>query len=218
MATKRRPKGGRRSVAKKTRARAKATARPRSRPKAKARKSPAGAKVRRRKPARPKAGAAGARPTAPSIAPARFLEAPPPAPVDDLRTKVVRELEASGYSPPDPVVVDVVTAVAKGYREGRASAPPWLRFEVDSALAEGWVERYETGDRSPGPDRTMHRSQVRWTVVFNLEQLGLASTTGDAERDVIASLCLGAWNPATMTQAERDGAASFIVRWYRDGR
>ncbi len=26
------------------------------------------------------------------------------------------------------------------------------------------------------------------------------------------------WDPATMTNAERDGVATFIVPWYRDGR
>jgi hypothetical protein len=140
--------------------------------------------------------------------------APPP---DETRVAVERAFERLGYQPPDPTAVDVVTAVVRGYRAGPATAPPWLRFEADTAVADGWAERYETGDRSPGPDRIMHRSQVRWTVVFNLEQLGIAATTGDAERDALASLCLGAWDPATMSHGERDGVASFVVRWYRDG-
>jgi hypothetical protein len=203
-----RPKRAAKAKARKTKTR---KAKVRAKPRKPARKAPARVKARR-PPAR--IAAKAVRPLAVETAAAPAPAAPPP---DQLRMQVERAFERLGYQPPDATAVDVVTAVARGYRAGPATAPPSLRFEADTAVAEGWAERYETGDRSPGHDRMMHRAQVKWTVVFNLEQLGIAATTGEPERDVLASLCLGCWDPATMTNAERDAAASFVVRWYRDG-
>jgi hypothetical protein len=129
---------------------------------------------------------------------------------------VTAALERRGYDAGTPALVDVLTAVARGYGRGPAAVPAWVRLDVDGPLADGLVDRYERGDRSPGPDRAMHRPQVRATVDFNLEQLGLGTTPDDA-RNVLTTLCLGTWDPDTMTHAERDAAASFVVRWYRDG-
>ena len=58
---------------------------------------------------------------------------------------------------------------------------------------------------------------VRSTVDFNLDQLS-GGTTSDAERDVLASFCLGSWDPAMDANAERNGIASFVVPWYLAGR
>ena len=98
-----------------------------------------------------------------------------------------------GYDADRAPLLDVLTAVAAGYGKGPASAPAWLRFDVNKALAEGIVERYETGDRSPGPDRSIHRAQVRSMVDANLSLLGLADGTSDDERDVLTMICLGSW-------------------------
>jgi hypothetical protein len=162
----------------------------------------------------PKARAVRAIPAAPTPTAAT---APPPA-AGDLRDAVIAVLRRRGYDVSDAAPVDVLTDVARGYGRGPAAAPTWIRFDTSQALAEGVVERFETGDRSPDLDRRMHRPQVRSTVVDNLEQLGLTSSTDEAAREVLTSLCLGTWEPATMTNAERDGVASFLVRWYRDGR
>jgi hypothetical protein len=184
----------------------------------KRRKAPTKAKARTRaRTARPKR-----RPTAPRRAAASAPRtAPAPAagaPADDLAALVEEALRDRGYEPVDATVVAVLTAIGTGYRQGPASPPSWLRVDVDGPIAAGMVERYATGDRAHDIDRSTHRSQVRATVGFNLDQLASDTLVGDAERDVLTSFCLGSWDPALDQNAERNDIASFVVPWYLAGR
>jgi hypothetical protein len=129
----------------------------------------------------------------------------------------VAQLALRDYDATLPALADVLTALAVGYGMGAGSVPDWLRLKANQALAEGVVERYETGDRSPGLERVVHRPQVRAMVDANLELLGLAAQTDDAAREVLTAFCLGSWEPGMQTNAERDGIPSFVVPWYRDG-
>jgi hypothetical protein len=156
-------------------------------------------------------------PAAPAVEPAASFGAAA-APGDDLRAKVEDALRNRGYDPPDATAVAVLTAIGAGYRQGPATPPSWLRVDVDGPIAAGMVERFATGDRAHDIDRSTHRSQVRATVGFNLDQLAGELPVGDAERDVLTSFCLGSWDPALDQNAERNGIASFVVPWYLAGR
>jgi hypothetical protein len=181
---------------------------------AKAKKRPAA----RRKPAA-KAPARTA-PVAAKTQPAtRAAAAPPPAPVTrapehDPREEIEMALSRRGIDSTMPALVDVLSAVARGYESGPASPPPGVVIDVDTPIADALVDRYQQGDREL--DRRMHRPQVLATVGFNLDQLGLAETNEDA-RNVLTTLCLGSWDPSTGSHAQLDGTASFVVRFYRDG-
>jgi hypothetical protein len=176
---------------------------------AKAKQSPAAG----RKPA-PKTLAR----TVPVAAKAPPAAAPPPpvtrAPEHDPREEIEATLSRRGIDSTLPSLVDVLSAVARGYKSGPVAPPPGVVIDVNTPIADALVDRYEQGDREP--DRRMHRPQVLATVGFNLDQLGLAETNEDA-RNVLTTLCLGSWDPSTGTHAQLDGTASFVVRFYRDG-
>lgn len=167
-----------------------------------------------RKPA-PKARAAK-KPAAKTAVRAAAAKKPAPVaapPEHDLRDEIEVTLYRRGIDSV-PALVDVLAAVARGYKSGPATPPPGVVIDVNTPLADALVARYETGNREP--DRRSHRPQVLATVGFNLDQLGLADTSEDA-RQVLTTLCLGSWDPGTGTHAQLDGAASFVVRFYRDG-
>jgi len=128
----------------------------------------------------------------------------------------VRALLQNGIDDAEPGVIDTLTAVAAGYRKGPADAPPAMAAYADKAVADGMVELYALGDRSPVVGRRMARPAVRATVDFDLRQLG-PDETGDEEREVLMCLCLGLWDPDRDTFAMRDGLAAFVGRWYRAG-
>lgn len=193
---------------KKTR-RAKPVAKPKRSTKAKSRATrPRAVKKKRVAPARRRA-----RPAAPRRA--RMAAAPPAT--DNLHAQVVAQLTLRGYDASRPAVAAVLSAIARGYGAGPGSAPPSLQFRADQLLADAVVERYETGDRSPDPDRISHRPQVGAMVDGTLEQLGLPEA-GAAEREVLTTFCLGCWEPGMMTNAERNGIPTVVVPWYRAGR
>lgn len=223
MAKARKTKGaGRASRTKrmtKAKPRPKRAAQPAAKPKARAKspqlsKSPkvVKAKALPRRGAEAPASVAKALPVelaAPVAAPARPLDSA-------LRADVNAALERNGYHPPEAEVVDVVTAVAAGYRQGPADAPPSMADFADRQVAEAFAEIYATGDLSPIVGRRMARPVVRATIDFDLRQLGPADT-GDAEREILMGLCLGLWDPDRDTFAQRDGLAAFVCRWYRAG-
>jgi hypothetical protein len=134
-----------------------------------------------------------------------------------MQASVEQALRDQGYDEPDGTVVAALAAVGRGYARGPAEPPEWLQVDATGPVAEGVVGRFATGDRAHDIDRSMHRPQVRATVNFNLDQLG-GGDTGDAERDVLTSFCLGSWDPAMDPNAERNGIASFVVPWYLAGR
>jgi len=155
--------------------------------------------------------------TVPVAAKAPPAAAPPPvtrAPEHDPREEIEATLSRRGIDSTLPSLVDVLSAVARGYKSGPVAPPPGVVIDVNTPIADALVDRYEQGDREP--DRRMHRPQVLATVGFNLDQLGLAETNEDA-RNVLTTLCLGSWDPSTGTHAQLDGTASFVVRFYRDG-
>jgi hypothetical protein len=177
-------------------------------------------KPKRRATRRPKARRTkrtAARKPAPKRVAAAAAPLAAPAPLA-LAAAVESALRVQGYEPPDPIVVEVLTAIGTGYREGPANPPAWLHIDVDGLIADGVVERFVTGDRASDVDRVMHRGIVRSTVDFNLDQLPGGGSTGDAERTVLTSFCLGSWDPAMDANAERNGIASFVVPWYLAGR
>ncbi len=206
---------------KKTKKRAAARTKKRATSARKRRKAPAKAKAR----ARPRAAKPKRRPTAARavalrprpVARAVMPSAAAAAAGDDLAQRVEDALRNRGYDPPDATVVAVLTAIGTGYRQGPASPPSWLRVDVDGPIASGMVERFATGDRAHDIDRSTHRPQVRSAVGFNLDQLS-DTPVGEAERDALTSFCLGSWDPAVDTNAERTGIASFVVPWYLAGR
>jgi len=196
----------------KARVRTKPKAKPKraAKPKARAAKRAAVAPRRRSRPMK----------AAPSPAPAPLGVAPAaaaPAAGDDMQRNVEQALRDNDYDPPDDTVVAVLTAIGTGYGEGPAQPPAWLQVDTAGPIAEAVVERFATGDRAHDIDRSTHRPQVRSTVNINLDQLG-GESTGDAERDVLTSFCLGSWDPAMDTNAERNGIASFVIPWYLAGR
>jgi hypothetical protein len=113
-------------------------------------------------------------------------------------------------------VVDVVTAVGAGYREGPADAPVELGSTADRAVADAFVEFYRVGARTGDIDRQTHRHIVRATVDMDIAQAGPESTP-DEDRDVLTALCLGIWNPETDEHAKLNAIAGFVVAWYRAG-
>jgi len=136
------------------------------------------------------------------------------APVDDLRTRVEIALRVRGYTPPDPVVVDVLTAIGRGYRMGPASPPPWLN--VNGPIADGVAEPFAVGDRAHDIDRSTHRITTRASVDIVCNQM--APDVGEPERKAIASFSLGSWNPQVDTNGERNAIAGFVIPWYLAGR
>jgi len=146
----------------------------------------------------------------------RAMPAAPPA-GDDLELAVERALGDAGYAPPDPTAVAVLAAIGRGYAQGPASPPSWLHVDVAQPIAEGLVERFATGDRAHDIDRGSHRPTTRATVNIVLSQTG-GDPVGDPERAVLASFCLGSWDPATDEHAERNGIAGFVIPWYMAGR
>jgi hypothetical protein len=220
MAVKRRKrKGPARRTKKKTRKPA-AKARKRTRATKRATRRCAKPKRRATRKATPRrAKRATPRKTAAKRVGSAMAAAAPAAPLaGGLAGKVEATLRNRGYDPPDPIVVEVLTAIGTGYRQGPANPPAWIRFDVDGLIAEGVVERFETGDRAHDIDRATHRGIVRNTVDFNLDQLPGGGSTGDAERRAITSFCLGSWDPSMDENAERNGIASFVVPWYLAGR
>jgi hypothetical protein len=189
----------RRKRAAKPRARTRRTAKRATR--AKGRRPKARAAARRRRPVRP---------------PSRARTAPQPAAPDGLRAEVIAALRRAGFDPPRPAVVDVTTAVGAGYREGPANAPVQLGSFVDRAIADAFVGFYATGAATGDIDRQPHRHIVRATVDMDLAQAGPADTT-DEQRDVLAAICLGIWNPETDEHAKLNALAGFVVAWYRAG-
>jgi hypothetical protein len=169
--------------------------------------------------------AAEAPPPIPEAAPAReFQPAPipramPAAPPagDDMEVAVERALRDAGYAPPDSIAVAVLAAIGRGYAQGPASPPSWLHVDVARPIAEGLVERFATGDRAHDIDRGSHRPTTRATVNIVLSQTA-GDPVGDPERAVLASFCLGSWDPATDQHAERNGIAGFVIPWFMAGR
>ena len=167
--------------------------------------------------------AAAAPPPIPEAAPvpephvAPIPRAIPAAPPDDMEVAVERELRLAGYQPPDPMAIAVLAAIGRGYAKGPASPPAWLHVEVARPIAEVLVERFAIGDRAHDIDRGSHRPTTRATVNIVLSQTP-GNPVGDRERAVLASFCLGSWDPATDENAERNAIAGFVIPWYMAGR
>ncbi len=175
------------------------------------------ARAKRRVAPRAKARAVTSRPPQPATA----AFAPPPiapaaAPADGLRDKVEAALVARGYHPPEATVVDVLTAIGRGYEQGPSAPPAGLNLDIDGPVSDGLADRYAKGDRAPFPVRSAHRHPIRSTVDFNLVQLGLGSTS-EAAREALTSFCLGSWNPDADPITMRDAIAGPVVAWYRTG-
>jgi hypothetical protein len=136
---------------------------------------------------------------------------------EQLAPRVAAQLEARGWSGPDPEVVATIAAVAAGYRLGPAADPGFPIFiDADATAADGFVDRFWTGSRSPGPDRRSRLRTVRATVDANLAQLGLGRAP-DGVRDTLAWIALGIWRPALDEIARLHALAGFLVPWYRAG-
>ena len=209
-ATKRAKPGKKKAATKKrTKKATKARAKPRRKPAVKLRARPKPAAKRKAKPAAKRTTAARKPPRPAAVSRAAA------APEHDLREEIEVTLFRRDIDRATPGLVDVLSAVARGYRSGPAAPPPGVVIDVNTPIADALVTRYERGDREP--DRRMHRPQVLATVGFNLDQLGLGDT-GEAERAVLTTLCLGSWDPATQTHAQLDGTASFLVGFYRAGK
>jgi hypothetical protein len=157
-----------------------------------------------------------ARATRPAPKPLAAAAPPAPAPVDDLRARVEAALSLRGYVPPDVVAVDVLTAIGRGYRQGPASPPEWLRVDVNGPIADGVADRFATGDRAHDIDRSTHRPTTRATVDIVLDQM--APDVGEAGRVVLTSFALGSWDPEVDSNAERNAIAGFVIPWYLAGR
>jgi hypothetical protein len=143
----------------------------------------------------------------------------PAAPsLDDMKAAVENALRMERYEHPDPTAVAVLAAIGRGYAMGPASAPAWLHVDVARPIAEVLAERFAIGDRAHDIDRGSHRPQMRASVNIVLSQMSEGKFVGDPERAVLASFCLGSWDPATNTNAERDGLAGFVLPWYFAGR
>jgi hypothetical protein len=140
-----------------------------------------------------------------------------PTPPDDMEVAVERALRDAGYAPPDPTAVAVLAAIGRGYAQGPAAAPSWLHVDAAGSIAEGLAERFATGDRAHDIDRGSHRPTTRATVNIVLSQTP-GDPVGDPERAVLASFCLGSWDPAMDENAERNGIAGFVIPWYFAGR
>jgi hypothetical protein len=200
----------------KARRRAKKAGRKKTKTKARPRKTKARRRVRpRARGTRTLRRATVARPMPEAAAMPAAI--PAAAPGDDMQAHVEQALRDEGYDEPDQTAVVVLAAIGRGYSRGPARPPDWLAVDANGLVAEGIAERFAAGDRAHDIDRSTHRPQVRATVNFNLDQLG-GGDAGDPERDVLASFCLGSWDPAMDANAERNGIASFVVPWYLAGR
>ena len=158
--------------------------------------------------------AAAARPLAAAAAPARDLA---PAGWERLAPRVAAQLEARGWSNPDPEVVKTIAAIAAGYRTGPAADPPFpTAFDADSLVADAFVDFYWTGSRSPGPDRRSRLPEVRTMVDSSIVQLGPAQASATA-RETIAWIALGVWRPGLEEITRLHALPGFIVPWYRAG-
>jgi len=175
---------------------------------------------------RPPTAAAPARPPVPeSFVPPepeptripRAAPAPAAAPPGDIEAAVEAALRMEGYPDPDPTAVAVLTAIGRGYAMGPASPPSWLHVDVARPIAEVLAERFALGDRAHDIDRGSHRPQTRATVNIVLAQTA-GDPVDDPERAVLASFCLGSWDPAADENAERNAIAGFVIPWYMAGR
>lgn len=136
---------------------------------------------------------------------------------EKLAPRVAGQLEARGWSSPDPAVVEATAAVAAGYRKGPAADPPFpTAFDADTAVADAFVDFYWMGSRSPGPDRRSRLPEVRAMVDANLTQLGPGQTPATA-RDTIAWIALGVWRPGLEEITRLHALPGFVVPWYRAG-
>ena len=158
--------------------------------------------------------AAAARPLA-AAEPARDLA--PAGGWERLAPRVAAQLEARGWSNPDPDVVSTIAAIAAGYRMGPAADPPFpTAFDADSLVADAFVDFYWTGSRSPGPDRRSRLPEVRAMVDSSIAQLGPAQASATA-RETIAWIALGVWRPGLEEITRLHALPAFIVPWYRAG-
>jgi hypothetical protein len=145
--------------------------------------------------------------------------APPPSgSVGALIPHVEDELRVRGEDPPDPEVVNALAIAGAGYREGPAADPPFdIPVDLDDRVAEGFVERYWIGDRSPGPDRKGEReTTARHWVRFNLDQAGPAGVSSGTVA-ALAAVALGAWQPNIDPLAKLNIYADLVAGWYRGG-
>ena len=110
-----------------------------------------------------------------------------------------------GIRPPDATAVAVLPRSGAATR-GPALAAAWLHVDVARPIAEALVERFAIGDRAHDIDRGMHRPQDARDRRLQAAQLP-GRRPSDPERDVLASFCLGSWDPATDAHAERNGIA-----------
>jgi hypothetical protein len=92
----------------------------------------------------------------------------------------------------------------RGYAQGPASPPSWLHVDVARPIAEGLVERFRDGDRAHDIDAAATADDARDGQHRAVADAG--RPVGDPERAVLASFCLGSWDPATdeTRRAERD--------------
>ena len=158
--------------------------------------------------------AAAARPLA-AAEPARDLA--PAGGWERLAPRVAAQLEARGWSNPDPDVVSTIAAIAAGYRMGPAADPPFpTAFDADSLVADAFADFYWTGSRSPGPDRRSGLPEVRAMVDSSIAQLGPAQASATA-RETIAWIALGVWRPGLEEITRLHALPAFIVPWYRAG-
>ena len=158
--------------------------------------------------------AAAARPLA-AAEPARDLA--PAGGWERLAPRVAAQLEARGWSNPDPDVVSTIAAIAAGYRMGPAADPPFpTAFDADSLVADAFADFYWTGSRSPGPDRRSRLPEVRAMVDSRIAQLGPAQASATA-RETIAWIALGVWRPGLEEITRLYALSGFIVPWYREG-
>jgi len=140
-----------------------------------------------------------------------------PGPWERLAPRVAAQLEARGWSGPDPAVVEAIAAVAAGYRKGPAADPPFPSpFDADDVVADAFVDFYWTGSRDPAPDRRERLPEVRAMVQANLALLGLGQTAATA-RDAIAWITLGIWRPGFEEITRLHALPSYLVPRYRDG-
>jgi hypothetical protein len=145
---------------------------------------------------------------------------PPPRPgsVEALIPLVEDELGKRGEDQPDPEVERALATVGAGYRMGPGADPPFrIPVDVDERVAEGFVEYYWVGDRSPGPDRKGERqSDARQWIRFNLEQIGPADAPPTAIA-TLAAVALGVWKPNEDPLAQLKVYADSVAGWYRAG-
>jgi len=205
--------------------RAKAAARKATKRTAKKTK-PQGARARMVRRLRRTPAAAPARPPVPESfappapAPAPIPRAAPAAapPTGDMEVAFERALRMEGYANPDPTAVAVLSAIGRGYAMGPASVPAWLRVDVARPISEVMAERFKIGDRAHDIDRGSHRPTTRASVNIVLAQTTGGDQVDDPERAVLASFCLGSWDPALDPNAERNAIAGFVIPWYMAGR